>query len=170
MTVKKFWANAGGFCIRSIKIIGAKGLISISHFFGCGLNATVSIKQNLKSLENILLPEPVAQRCSVKKVFLKTSQNSQEDTCVGVPFLIKFQAPQALNFIKKETPAQLFFCEFCEILKNTFFTEPLRWLLLHYQDSLIKQGIQKALSVPQKGLTKINRALRSRQLAIRYNI
>ena len=49
-------------------------------------------------------------RCSVKKVFLKILQNSQEntgDTC---------------NFIKKETLAQVFSCEFCEIFKNTLFT------------------------------------------------
>ena len=30
---------------------------------------------------------------------------------------------EAFNFIKKETLAQLFSCEFCEISKNTFFTE-----------------------------------------------
>ena len=30
------------------------------------------------------------------------------------------------NPIKKETPRQVFSCEFCEILKNTFFTEHLR--------------------------------------------
>ena len=29
--------------------------------------------------------------------------------------------PQACNFIKKETPAQVFSCEFCEISKNTYF-------------------------------------------------
>ena len=34
--------------------------------------------------------------------------------------------PQACNFIKKETVAQVFSCEFCEIFKNTFFTEHLR--------------------------------------------
>ena len=28
-------------------------------------------------------------------------------------------------FFKKETLAQVFFCEFCEIFKNTFFTEYL---------------------------------------------
>ena len=28
-------------------------------------------------------------------------------------------------FIKKETLAQVFSCEFCEIYKNTFFTEQL---------------------------------------------
>ena len=33
--------------------------------------------------------------------------------------------PQAHNFIKKETLAQLFSCEFCEISKNTFFIEQL---------------------------------------------
>ena len=32
-------------------------------------------------------------------------------------------AGAACNFIKKETLAQVFFCEFCEICKNTFFTE-----------------------------------------------
>ena len=31
-----------------------------------------------------------------------------------------------LEFIKKETRAQVFSCEFCEIFKNTFFTEHLR--------------------------------------------
>ena len=29
------------------------------------------------------------------------------------------------NFIKKETLAQVFSCEFCKISKNTFFTEHL---------------------------------------------
>ena len=41
------------------------------------------------------------------------------------PFLIKLQA-SACNFIKKETLAQVFSCEFCEIYKNTFITEQLR--------------------------------------------
>ena len=34
------------------------------------------------------------------------------------------------NFIKKENLAQVLSCEFWEILKNTFFIERLRWLLL----------------------------------------
>ena len=36
--------------------------------------------------------EAVVWRCSVKKVFLEISQNSQENTCVRVSFLIKLQA------------------------------------------------------------------------------
>ena len=51
-------------------------------------------------------------------MFLEISQNSQQDnTCTSVSFLIKLQA---FNFIKKQTLAQTFSFEFCEISKNTF--------------------------------------------------
>ena len=59
-----------------------------------------------------------------KKAFLEISQNLQENNFARVSFLIKLQA--SCNFIKKETLAQVFCCEFCEIFKNTFFTELLR--------------------------------------------
>ena len=55
-----------------------------------------------------------------KKVFLKFSQNSQENSCARASFLIKLQA-ETCNLISKETLAQLLSCEFCEIFKNTFF-------------------------------------------------
>ena len=35
------------------------------------------------------------------------------------------QPTKVCNFIKKETLAQVFSCEFCKIFKNTFFTEHL---------------------------------------------
>ena len=63
--------------------------------------------------------EAVTRRCSVKKVFLEISQNSQKNACVRVSFLIKLQA-SACNFIKKEALAQVFPREFCQISKNTF--------------------------------------------------
>ena len=37
----------------------------------------------------------------------------------------KYLEVSACNFIKKETLAQVFFCEFCEITKNIFLTEQL---------------------------------------------
>ena len=40
----------------------------------------------------IFYPEAVVRGCSVKKVFLEISQNSQENTCVRVSFLMKLQA------------------------------------------------------------------------------
>ena len=57
--------------------------------------------------------EAIVRRCSVKKAFIETSQNSQENR------------PQACNFIKKETLTQAFSYELCKTSNNTFFTEHL---------------------------------------------
>ena len=38
------------------------------------------------------IAEALAQRYSVKKVFLEILQNSQENTCASVSFLVKLQA------------------------------------------------------------------------------
>ena len=62
--------------------------------------------------------EAAVRRCSVKKVFLEILQNSQENNCVRDSFLIKLQAKTI-----SETDVSR---EFCEISKNTFFTEHLR--------------------------------------------
>ena len=69
--------------------------------------------------------ETVVQRCSVKKMFLKISQNSQENTCVGICY-----SPNACNFIKRETSTQVFSWEFCETFKNIFFIKHRRRILL----------------------------------------
>ena len=63
------------------------------------------------------LLEAVVKRCSVKKVSLKISEKSQENTCAS----LFFKSFLPVNFIKKETLVQVFSCEFCEIFKNTFF-------------------------------------------------
>ena len=65
------------------------------------------------SIGGSLKVEAVAQTCSLKKLFLEISQNSQKNTSARVSILIK-------NLIKIETLAHVFFCEFCEISKNTF--------------------------------------------------
>ena len=49
------------------------------------------------------------------------SLNSQENTCVRVSFFNNVAGLGPCKFIKTETPAQVFFCEFSEIFKNTFF-------------------------------------------------
>ena len=55
------------------------------------------------------------QMCSIKKgFFLKVSQNSEENTRVGV------------SFIKKRDSNKSVSGEYCEIFKNTIFTEHLR--------------------------------------------
>ena len=42
--------------------------------------------------ETFDISEAVAQTCSVKKVFLQFLQNSHENTCARISFLIKLQA------------------------------------------------------------------------------
>ena len=44
--------------------------------------------------------ETFVQRCSVKKVFLKVSLNSQVNICTRVSFLIKLQASDLVNCVK----------------------------------------------------------------------
>ena len=73
-------------------------------------------------------------------MFLEISQNSQENPCARVSILLKLQA-SACNFIKKETLAPGFSCEFCEISKNAFFTEHLIGrLLLEYETRNRRDG------------------------------
>ena len=72
---------------------------------------TFEIKLVGKNGKIKVISEAATRGVLCKKVFLEISQNSQERP--------------ACNFIKKGTLAQVFSCEFCEISKNTFFTEHL---------------------------------------------
>ena len=71
------------------------------------------------------------QRCSRKMAFLKILQNSQENTCVGLSWCLRFR-PEACNFTEKETPTQVLSCEFYEIFKNFFFIEKLHVITSGY--------------------------------------
>ena len=66
--------------------------------------------------------EAVTWWCSIKEM-LKILQNSLERICARFSFLIKTYA-SAYNFIKKETLAQVFSCEFCKISKRYYRTSP----------------------------------------------
>ena len=61
--------------------------------------------------------EADVQRCSVKKVLLKISQNSQEDIC---------KTDLKINFkinLKIDSNTVVFFCESCEIFNTIFFVD-----------------------------------------------
>ena len=62
--------------------------------------------------------EAVVRKYSVKKMFLEISQNSKEITCARHSFLNKFAGLKPAT-LSKESLAQVFSCEFCEISKNT---------------------------------------------------
>ena len=69
-------------------------------------------------------------RCYVKKVFLKISQNSHENTCARVSFLIKLQA-RGLLLLKKRLWHRCFLVNFAKFLRTPFFIEHVWWLLLN---------------------------------------
>ena len=69
---------------------------------------------------NLHVSEVVARICSVRKGVLRNFiKFTGKHMCERVSFLIKLQ-PSVCNFIKRETLAQVFFCEFCKISKNAF--------------------------------------------------
>ena len=67
--------------------------------------------------------EAVIQRCSVKAVFLKISQNSQENTCARVSFLIKLQ-------LKKRLWHRCFLVNIAKLLRTPILIKHLWWLPL----------------------------------------
>ena len=63
--------------------------------------------------------------CSARKGALGNFVKfARKHLCRSHFFLMKLQS-EACNYIKKETVAQLFSCEFCEISMNIVFTEHL---------------------------------------------
>ena len=93
--------------------INIRNADSLASFKSNFLKFIRSVSNSICNIHNL---EAVARRCSVKKMFLKISKNSQESTCVRVSFLIKLG-----SFIKRETVAQVFFCEFLKFLRFPIF-------------------------------------------------
>ena len=76
------------------------------NFFPIYIN---DLSNGLKTNAKLLADD---KKCPIKKLFLEISQNSKENTCVRVSFLIKLQASG---------------------LRTPFLTEHLQWLLLYCQ-------------------------------------
>ena len=66
--------------------------------------------------------EAVVLRCSVKKVFLKMSQISQKNTCVGVSFLIKLFASSLtpVTLLKRRLSHRCLPVNFAKLLRTPF--------------------------------------------------
>ena len=70
--------------------------------------------------------EAVVQKCSVKKILLEIPENSQENTCDRVSFLIKLQAA---TLLKEKLWHRCLPVNFLKFLRTPFLTEHLWWLL-----------------------------------------
>ena len=95
--------------------------------------------------------EAVAQRFSVKKVFLKILQNSQENTCARVSFF-----PATL--LKRRLWHRCFPVIFAKFLRMPFLTEHLRWLFLMVLITPRNQGFPDVFSRYRKGALICNKS------------
>ena len=64
-----------------------------------------SVQRILSSRKSIM-----NRKCCTKKLFLKISQYLQEDTCVGISFLIKMQVFRTPTLLKRDSNTGVF-CE-----------------------------------------------------------
>ena len=69
--------------------------------------------------------------CSSKKVFLKISQISQENTCIGVSSQKNCRS-SGLQFYQKETPTQVFPVKFTKFLRTRILKNICEPLLLQF--------------------------------------
>ena len=56
-----------------------------------------------KNSQGLLTSGSSDKRCSIKKLFLKISQYSQEATCVGVSFLVTLQTLRPATLLKRDS-------------------------------------------------------------------
>ena len=83
----------------------------------------------------------VAKSCSIKKAFLKISQNLQEIACARV------------SFLKKRLWHRCFLVNFAKFLRTSFLTEHLRWLLLTFQSESTLYSFRTSCSKQAQYLT-----------------
>ena len=96
-----------------------KSLVSIS---------SLDCKKTVKLLSEWKCLEAVLRRCSVKKLFLRISENSQENTCTEVSFYQSYRSP-------------VLSCEFCEIFKNTYFVKD--WWTAAFENHVYLNSIEQ---------------------------
>ena len=72
--------------------------------------------------------EVVVHKCPLKQKFLKISQYSQKNTCVGV-FLKQSCRLISLQIYEKILQYKYFSINIAKFLRTAFFIEHLRWLL-----------------------------------------
>ena len=94
----------------------------------------------------------VSRWCSVKKMFLKISQNFWEKSCAGISFLIKLQTWVLQLYQERDSDTGFSSVNYVKFLRASSFTEHLRLLL----PSLINTWGRSTFNY-QKSLREIQR-------------
>ena len=104
----------------------------------CNNHELYACTSNLKKMSNIDVGQSkniifqktktVTRRCFMKPLLLNILHKWQENICAG-GFFNKVVSTRPLTSFK-QTPVQMFFCEFCKVFKNTYFVELLKNLVI----------------------------------------
>ena len=86
-------------------------------------------------------------------MFLKISQISQDNTCVGVSFEQSCR-PDDLQLYYKQTPTKVFSCEICGIFKNIYFEEHLRTTAFKHRSSFLEVFCKSSCSASTNNVMK----------------
>ena len=117
---RKLWPNVS-LIMTCLQIY--QKLLSLATFLRVhSILKEVSYLSWQNTYPNLKTTEAVFWRCSVEKVFIEVSQNSQENTCARVSFLIKLQASLQL-YEKKSLWHRCFPVNFAKFRRTSFFTE-----------------------------------------------
>ena len=82
---------------------------SLDIFFLLGISLINSV---VATVAVCLVSEAVVRRCCLKKVFLKISQISQENTCARASFSKKLQASGLQIYLKRDSGTGVFLWNF----------------------------------------------------------
>ena len=118
----------GGYCFGE-RIIVCEHVLEFAESLELGVCISLFNRKSHLITYFIWLTEAVVPDVFYKKGVFKNFAKFIEKHRWQSLFFNKV-AGNSCNFIKNETLAQVFSCKFCEISKNIFFTEHLRWLLL----------------------------------------
>ena len=106
----------------------------------------LSLKYRISQKTSVITGRNSHLRCSIKKLFLKILQNSQESTCA------ESQSLRPATLLKKETLAQVFSWEFCENFKSTLFTDHLQKTASVYYRKISQDNVLLGLEIPTQVL------------------
>ena len=117
------------------KCLVSLGCIMVTYYSASINNLNDCVNFRIKTV----CLEAVSRRCSVKKVFLKISQNSQKNTCARVSFLIKLQAiagvlRRSATLLKKRLWHRCFPVNFAKFSRTPFFRKQAAsiYFFLHF--------------------------------------
>ena len=113
----------------------AEEILNEKLYLLCSVRAVNYFRKQLQNPK--FTPEHCLQKYGWRALFVRYRKSCREIFCKNdvLENFVKLNGKHLCQILslKKKTPTQVFFCEFCEIFKNIFFIEHLWNLRLNFQ-------------------------------------